>query len=683
MNTEMRSRPTSRLGRRFAWYGRLSTKDKQDPTLSFPSQREACAKKAAELEGEIVCDFTDQEAGRRDDRAGWAELLREAKEPEARRFDAVIIYSTSRLSRDLFHALTYEREMTRAGVEVFYALTAGDQTSPEGRLIRHMFQALDQFEVEKLGREVRRGQKENTRQGYRNGGRAPYGYRLRHEAHPDPARAKAGDTKSRLVLDRERAPVVAEIFERFLAGAGYKEIANELNRPSGPPPPSHVDSKRNTSGKWAKTTIKSMLENPVYTGRLYWNRLDSRAQKQGAGPRVRRDPDEWIEAAQRHDALVSDEQFKRTQVEMKRRSNAHGGRRRPQQRFYLLRGIVHCATGHNPLRMQGRARKGEPTYYTCGYRAAYGDRAAEAVGHGKWQYVREDTALPLIDAFFTTRIFGPESAAHFRAEHPALANELRTRDDAKRERAGRRLSELEQRIERQLAAIEAGVDPVLVGKRIRALKVERQEAEAVLAQLEASRPRGNDGLDLDQACALLAGLPDLRKPLQGADPELRRAVFDAFRLRVEIDRNAGQARLKAVVSSAFCDAKDLTDIGTAGNPALSDKAIRLIGALSKSETSDRLARLNRLRRKLLQDAASSPRQSTPPPPRTGELPRVIAEVLAGAAEPMHVSDIQDAVERLLGRPVNYRSVKGRLSEGTMLRRPRFERVARGYYRLRG
>jgi metallophosphoesterase (TIGR00282 family) len=154
--------------RKFAWYGRLSTKDKQDPTLSF----------------------------------------REAKERDARRFDTVIIYAASRLSRDLFHALTYERELTRAGVEVFYALTAGDQTSPEGRLIRHMFQALDQFEVEKLGREVRRGQTENTKQGYRNGGRAPYGYRLRHEPHPDPARARAGDTKSRLVPDPERAPVM-------------------------------------------------------------------------------------------------------------------------------------------------------------------------------------------------------------------------------------------------------------------------------------------------------------------------------------------------------------------------------------------------------------------------------------------------------------------------------------------
>jgi DNA invertase Pin-like site-specific DNA recombinase len=151
--------------RNFAWYGRLSTKDKQDPTLSFPSQREACATKAAELGGRIVCEFTDQEAGRRDDRAGWGELVREAKEPDARRFDAVIVYATSRLSRDLLHALTYEREMARAGIEVFYALTAGDQTSPEGRLIRHMFQALDQFEVEKLGREVRRGQTENTLQG--------------------------------------------------------------------------------------------------------------------------------------------------------------------------------------------------------------------------------------------------------------------------------------------------------------------------------------------------------------------------------------------------------------------------------------------------------------------------------------------------------------------------------------
>jgi hypothetical protein len=40
-----------------------------------------------------------------------------------------------------------------------------------------------------------------------------------------------------------------------------------------------------------------------------------------------------------------------------------------------------------------------------------------------------------------------------------------------------RAAEVDRRIDRQLAAIEAGVDPVVVGERIRALKLERAEAE--------------------------------------------------------------------------------------------------------------------------------------------------------------------------------------------------------------
>jgi site-specific DNA recombinase len=540
--------------RKFAWYGRLSTKDKQDPTLSFPSQREACAAKAAELGGRIVCEFTDQETGRRDDRAGWGELIREAKERDARRFDAVVVYSTSRLSRELFHALAFERELARAGVEIFYALTAGDQTSPEGRLIRHMFQALDQFEVEKLGREVRRGQTENTKQGYRNGGRAPYGYRLRHEPHPDPARARAGDKKSRLVADPEQAPVIAEMFALFLAGSGYAEIADHLNRPGGPPSPRHVDSSRNTSGRWSKTTIRSMLENPVYTGRLYWNRLDFRATKQGEGPLVRRAPEEWVEAERRHEALVSEEDFERVQVEMRARSTGQAGnrRRRKQNRFYLLRGIVHCATGHNPLRMQGKTRKGN-TYYSCGYRISYGDKAAEATGHGKWQYVREESVLALIDGFFATRVFGPDRLAFLRSDQAALAETLPTAcDDSEHKEAKRRLSDVEQRIERQLAAIEAGVDPIVVGERIRVLKSEREEVEAALAQL--AQTEQEEPIDIDEACAVLDSLPDLSEPLAEADPKLRHAVYEglstAGRDRPKCPANTTEgARLERLQSS--------------------------------------------------------------------------------------------------------------------------------------
>ncbi|HKI85175.1 MAG TPA: hypothetical protein VKA53_00380, partial [Thermoanaerobaculia bacterium] len=106
---------------------------------------------------------------------------------------------------------------------------------------------------------------------------------------------------------------------------------------------------------------------------------------------------------------------------------------------------------------------------------------------------------------------------------------------------------------------EAGVDPALVGERIRELKAERQEVEAAIAQLDQAA-RNGEGFDVEEAAAILDSLPDLAKPLAEADPELRRSVFEAFRLRVEIDRNAGLIRLKALVSSAFSQAKDLSDV---------------------------------------------------------------------------------------------------------------------------
>lgn len=69
-----------------------------------------------------------------------------------------------------------------------------------------------------------------------------------------------------------------------------------------------------------------------------------------------------------------------------------------------------------------------------------------------------------------------------------------------------------------------------------------------------------------------------RLPAATARPSIRRTPARSStpsRLRVEIDRNAGQVRLKALVSSAFGEARNLSDLGDAGDPALSVKAIPL------------------------------------------------------------------------------------------------------------
>jgi hypothetical protein len=65
----------------------------------------------------------------------------------------------------------------------------------------------------------------------------------------------------------------------------------------------------------------------------------------------------------------------------------------------------------------------------------------------------------------------------------------------------------------------------------------------------------------------------------------------------------------------------------------------------------------------------------------GEVQRVVVKVLA-ANGPMQAADIYRAVSSLLGDRVSRDSIYSCLSTGTRGKKPRFERVALGCYRLR-
>jgi site-specific DNA recombinase len=257
----------------------------------------------------VEVEFFDQESGAKDDRPGWTSLTQEARDAATRRFDAVVIYQTSRLSRDRVSAGLFHRELRKHGVEIQYAIGAGDPSTAEGGLMIALQQAFDEYERAKLSRETKRGMRQTALQGFRCGGRPPYGYRLLTSEHPVAARAKAGEVKTRLEPDPEAAAVVAEIFHLWAdKGWGCKAIADHLNRPGGPPSPSHVDPKRNVKGNWAKSTLRAMLRNPTYTGRLVWNRLDFATQREAGGTARLRARDEWVISEVEHLPLVSDEE---------------------------------------------------------------------------------------------------------------------------------------------------------------------------------------------------------------------------------------------------------------------------------------------------------------------------------------------------------------------------------------
>ena len=545
---------------RFAFYGRLSTDDRQDVTLARPSQFEACKRKAVEQSGEITAEFFDQLSGARDDRPAWTALTAEARESATRRFDHVVIYQTSRLSRDRVSAGLFERELRKVGVTVVYAIGAGDPSTAEGALLVALQQSFDEYERAKLKRETRRGMKQNALNGFRNGGRAPYGYKLEREPHPVASRAHAGDTKSRLAIDPEQAPVIAEIFHLWaVKGWGCAKIADHLNRPGGPSSPSHVDTKRNVRDHWAKSTIRSILKNPTYLGKLTWDRLDFATKREvGGTPRLRAE-EEWTVAEVEHPALVSDEMFAAAQERFRHNPRPKGLPRAGGHTF-LFTGMVKCATGHAPLAMHGRQRT-KPnktyTYMTCDYGRTYGREAADQIdGHGQWLSVREDIMLPLVERFFQQRIFGPMRMQKLARQLDAHSRRSNRDTRATQTKMRRQVVDLDHAIALQIEAIEKGIPPELVGPRITQLRAEKEQIETALHELQPQAAA--DHADLT---ASLERLPDLTQQLRDATPEVKRALFDAFELRIVYDKTQNRVQISATITEAVAEtlqnAKDL------------------------------------------------------------------------------------------------------------------------------
>jgi hypothetical protein len=116
-------------------------------------------------------------------------------------------------------------------------------------------------------------------------------------------------------------------------------------------------------------------------------------------------------------------------------------------------------------------------------------------------------------------------------------------------RACRQIGNADIAIDRQLDAIEQGVDAQLVGKRITKLKDERATAEAALRDLPDDSPAGDGDL-----AATLDRLPDLSAQLHSASPEALRALFESFCLRVTFDKQRDTLQLSAAITERLAEA---------------------------------------------------------------------------------------------------------------------------------
>ena len=387
---------------RFAFYGRVSTEDWQDPVTSRARQRKQAAALVAG-HGEIVAEFFDAGESRTlpwTRRPQAAALVAALADPD-RGWDAIVIGEYERA----FYGGQYA---SMAPLFIHYGVNlwmpeagglVGDGEDHEQLMLALGLQS--KREITRTRIRVRTAMATQTReQGRYLGGRPPYGYRLADAGpHPNKAHAAWGRRAHRLEPDPATAPVVAWMFAQRLAGRSVARITRALND-AGIPCPSAADPKRNphrSGTAWTLRTVAAILANPRYTGRQVWNRQRTDHDlvdpaNTGFGHRqVQRWnlPDSWVISRHpAHPALVSEADFIAAQD-----ATAPRGPAGPAARRYLLAGLLAC--GRCGRRLESAWSNGKPAY-RC--RHGYTSASHPEPGRPKNTYVREEQILPHLAA---------------------------------------------------------------------------------------------------------------------------------------------------------------------------------------------------------------------------------------------------------------------------------------------
>ena len=229
-----------RGGLRFAFYGRVSTEDHQDPVTSLARQRDQAAALVAG-HGRIVAEFFD---------VGYSRTLAWARRPQAaalvaaladpdRGWDAIVIGEYERA----FYGGQYSSMaplFEHYGIQLWTPEVGGriDFGAEDHEETMLALGLQSKREIARTKIRVRTAMATQTReQGRYLGGRPPYGYRLADAGpHPNKVHASWGRRAHRLEPDPATAPVVAWMFAQRLAGHSVARITRALNDAGDPVP---------------------------------------------------------------------------------------------------------------------------------------------------------------------------------------------------------------------------------------------------------------------------------------------------------------------------------------------------------------------------------------------------------------------------------------------------------------
>lgn len=259
------------------------------------------------------------------------EMLRLLEQVEAGAYDGVFCMDIDRLGRGSMAEQGVILETFRASETLIICPgKTYDLTNDADEELTEMKALFARFELKMIRKRMRRGLMQTIEAGGYVANQ-PYGYR----------KCTVGKLPS-LEIDEDQAVFIRHIYKRYLEGVGAQTIAEELNA---------MGSVPNRSAKWNRNTVRHVLRNPTYAGKIAWNRVKRyKPTKQNPRPYAKHQKmEDWIMVDGLHPAIIPWEEWTRAQDIRKGRyipSQNHG------QVANVMAGLIVCGNcGHNMQRM--------------------------------------------------------------------------------------------------------------------------------------------------------------------------------------------------------------------------------------------------------------------------------------------------------------------------------------------
>lgn len=245
----------------------------------------------------FYCD--DGCSGTNFDRPSFKKMLSDIDEGK---INLVIVKDLSRFGRNYVEAGMYVQRFTDSNIRFIAADDNYDSLVNSDDLLLPIKNVVNEMYARDVSKKTKAAKKAKARDGQFIGSKAPFGYKI------DP------NDRHHLIVDEPAAQVVKRIFRLASEGVGYNKMAKIFREEKVLTPIAYFNLNNPDYFKsdywrkefdWHVTSIRAILNNEVYLGKLVYGKQRNKSMK--SKEKVRNPKEDWIVVENCHEPIITQE----------------------------------------------------------------------------------------------------------------------------------------------------------------------------------------------------------------------------------------------------------------------------------------------------------------------------------------------------------------------------------------